>query len=62
MRCTVLHFSILCENHHHTENNDLFFCWCQVYDKAAAAFKSEEDVVVAKVDADAHKELGSRYG
>jgi len=33
----------------------------QVFDKAAAAFKSEKDVVVAKVDADAHKELGSRY-
>jgi len=32
------------------------------YEKVAAAFASEPNVVVAKVDADAHKELGSRYG
>jgi len=38
------------------------FVGVQVYEKAAAAFKSEKDVVVANVDADAHKELGSRYG
>ncbi|KAG0590603.1 hypothetical protein M758_1G102300 [Ceratodon purpureus] len=43
--------------------------WCghckslaPVWDKAAAAFKSEKDVVVAKVDADAHKDLGERFG
>jgi protein disulfide-isomerase A6 len=43
--------------------------WCghckslaPVYEKVAAAFKSEKDVVVANVDADAHKELGSRFG
>lgn len=33
----------------------------QVWDKAAAAFGSEKDVVVAKVDADAHKDLGERH-
>jgi len=38
------------------------FAGVQVYEKVAAAFKSEKDVVVANVDADAHKELGSRYG
>ena len=38
------------------------FLRVQVWDKAAAAFKSEKDVVVAKVDADAHKDLGERYG
>jgi len=32
------------------------------YEKVAAAFASEPNVVVAKVDADAHKDLGSRYG
>jgi len=32
------------------------------YEKVAAAFASEPNVVVAKVDADAHKELGTRYG
>jgi protein disulfide-isomerase A6 len=43
--------------------------WCghckslaPVYEKAAAAFKAESDVVVAKVDCDAHKEIGERYG
>jgi len=32
------------------------------YEKVAAAFANEPNVVVAKVDADAHKDLGSRYG
>jgi len=32
------------------------------YEKVAAAFVNEPNVVVAKVDADAHKDLGSRYG
>jgi len=32
------------------------------YEKVAQSFEGEERVVVAKVDADAHKELGSRYG
>lgn len=27
----------------------------------AAAFKGESDVVVAKVDCDAHKEIGERF-
>ncbi|KAH8967113.1 hypothetical protein BDL97_03G062000 [Sphagnum fallax] len=33
-----------------------------VYEKVAAAYKAEKDVVVAKVDADAHSGLGERYG
>lgn len=43
--------------------------WCghckslaPVYEKVAAAFKLENDVVVANVDADAHRALGSRFG
>ena len=39
-----------------------FFLGIQVWEKTASAFKSEKDVVVAKVDADAHKDLGERYG
>jgi protein disulfide-isomerase-like protein len=43
--------------------------WCghckslaPVYEVVATSFKKESSVVVAKVDADAHKELGSNYG
>jgi len=32
------------------------------YEKVAAAFRNEKNVVVAKVDADAHKDLGGRFG
>jgi len=32
------------------------------YEKFGAAFEGKDDVVIAKVDADAHKELGSRFG
>jgi len=32
------------------------------YEKVAQTFDGEDSVVVAKVDADAHKELGSRFG
>eukprot|EP00271_Cylindrocystis_brebissonii_P022992 TRINITY_DN916_c0_g1_i1.p1 TRINITY_DN916_c0_g1~~TRINITY_DN916_c0_g1_i1.p1 ORF type:complete len:384 (+),score=84.69 TRINITY_DN916_c0_g1_i1:189-1340(+) len=42
--------------------------WCghckslaPVYEKVATAFKAEPSVVVAKVDADAHKDLGETY-
>ena len=43
--------------------------WCghckklaPTWDSLAEVFRSENDVVIAKVDADAHKELGSRFG
>lgn len=43
--------------------------WCghckrlaPVWESLADVFKGEDDVVIAKVDADAHKELGSRFG
>lgn len=43
--------------------------WCghckslaPVYEKVAAAYKGEKDVVIAKLDADAHSGLGERYG
>ncbi|GAB9463838.1 Tkl protein kinase [Globisporangium polare] len=43
--------------------------WCghckslaPIYEVVATSFKKVESVVVAKVDADAHKELGSNYG
>jgi len=43
--------------------------WCghckslaPVWEKLAAAFVNEPDVTIAKLDADAHKELGSKYG
>jgi protein disulfide-isomerase A6 len=32
------------------------------WEKLAVAFQNEEDVVIANVDADSHKSLGSRYG
>ncbi|CAM6034959.1 unnamed protein product [Sphagnum compactum] len=43
--------------------------WCghckslaPVYEKVAAAYKGEKDVVIAKLDADAHGGLGEKYG
>lgn len=43
--------------------------WCghckrlaPVWDTLSTVFAGDNDVVIAKVDADAHKELGSRYG
>lgn len=43
--------------------------WCghckslaPVYEKLAAAFAGEPRVVIAKIDADAHRELGERFG
>eukprot|EP00246_Nothoceros_aenigmaticus_P003989 TRINITY_DN15252_c0_g2_i1.p1 TRINITY_DN15252_c0_g2~~TRINITY_DN15252_c0_g2_i1.p1 ORF type:complete len:370 (+),score=66.71 TRINITY_DN15252_c0_g2_i1:118-1227(+) len=43
--------------------------WCghckslaPIYEQVATAFKGDTDVVVAKLDADAHKELGEKYG
>jgi len=48
---------------------EFFAPWCghckhlaPDYEKVAAAFINEKNVVIAKVDADAHKSLGSRYG
>jgi len=42
--------------------------WCghckrltPIWEKLAAAFKTEKEVVIANLDADAHKDLGSRY-
>ncbi|KAL0487718.1 protein disulfide-isomerase [Acrasis kona] len=32
------------------------------YEKAASAFRSEKDVVIAKIDADTYKDIGSKYG
>ncbi|KAE9446658.1 hypothetical protein C3L33_21455, partial [Rhododendron williamsianum] len=43
--------------------------WCghcknlaPVYEKVATAFKLEDDVVIANLDADKHKDLGEKYG
>ncbi|GER55435.1 disulfide-isomerase-like protein [Striga asiatica] len=43
--------------------------WCghckqlaSTYEKVATAFKLEEDVVIANLDADQHKDLGQKYG
>ncbi len=33
----------------------------QIYEKVAAAYKGEKDVVIAKLDADAHGGLGEKY-
>lgn len=48
---------------------EFFAPWCghcknlaPEYEKFGAAFEGKKDVVIAKVDADAHKELGSRFG
>jgi len=48
---------------------EFFAPWCghckhlaPDYEKVATAFANEPNVVVAKVDADAHKDLGSRFG
>jgi len=32
------------------------------YEEVAEAFSKESDVVIADLDADAHKDLASRYG
>jgi len=46
-----------------------FAPWCghcksmiPAYEETAEAFSKENDVVIAEVDADAHKDLGSRFG
>jgi len=43
--------------------------WCghckrltPIWEKLSAVFKNDKDVVIASLDADAHKDLGSRYG
>jgi len=43
--------------------------WCghckklaPIWDSLAAVYRGENDLVIAKVDADAHKELGSKFG
>lgn len=43
--------------------------WCghckslaPIYDSLGTVFKTEKNVVIAKVDADAHKDLGEKYG
>jgi len=48
---------------------EFFAPWCghcknlaPVWDELAEAMKNQKDVVIAKVDADGHKELGSKYG
>jgi len=48
---------------------EFFAPWCghckslaPVYEEVGDAFAKESSVVIAKVDADAHKELGSRFG
>ncbi|KAG6749815.1 hypothetical protein POTOM_046885 [Populus tomentosa] len=50
--------------HKLSPSNDLEFVWSflQTYEKVATAFKSEEDVVVANLDADQHKDLAEKYG
>ncbi|KAL5700949.1 protein disulfide-isomerase [Ranunculus cassubicifolius] len=55
------------------ENKDVlveFYApWCghckslaPIYEKVATAYKSEEDVVIANLDADNHKDLAEKYG
>lgn len=48
---------------------EFFAPWCghcknlaPAYEEVGAAFEKESNVVIAKVDADAHKDLGSRFG
>uniref|UniRef100_A0A2P2L7M9 protein disulfide-isomerase n=1 Tax=Rhizophora mucronata TaxID=61149 RepID=A0A2P2L7M9_RHIMU len=36
--------------------------WLQTYEKVATAFKLEEDVVIANLDADKYKDLAEKYG
>ncbi|KAL8171803.1 hypothetical protein V2J09_023607 [Rumex salicifolius] len=43
--------------------------WCghckslaPIYEKVAAAFKSEDEIVIANVDADKHRDLGEKFG
>jgi len=43
--------------------------WCghckrltPIWEKLSSVFKNDKDVVIANLDADAHKDLGSRYG
>lgn len=39
---------------------DVQCVFLQIYEKVAAAFKSDEDVVIANLDADKHKGLGEK--
>lgn len=41
--------------------SDALLFLLQEYEKFGAAFEGKPDVVIAKVDADAHKDLGSRF-
>lgn len=36
------------------------FYFCQTYESLAAAFKNDEDVVIANLDADNYKDLGEK--
>lgn len=38
----------------------LFLLLIQTYEKVATAFKSEEEVVIANLDADKHKDLAEK--
>ncbi|CAN1352984.1 Probable protein disulfide-isomerase A6 [Linum perenne] len=39
-----------------------FVFYLQIYEKVATAFKSENDVVIANLDADKYKDLAEKYG
>lgn len=48
---------------------EFYASWCghckslaPIYEKVAAAFNLEKDVVVANIDADIHKDIGEKYG
>lgn len=50
--CTFLHLLLVCA---------VVLTFSKDWETLAASFESSKDVVIAKVDADAHKELGSRF-
>ncbi|KAL1809475.1 hypothetical protein ACET3Z_026465 [Daucus carota] len=48
---------------------EFYASWCghckslaPIYEKVASAFNKEEDVVIANIDADIHKDIGEKYG
>lgn len=44
----------------HTTLDSSFLLLSQTYEKVASAFKLEEDVIVANLDADQHKDLAEK--
>ena len=49
-----------CKNEKDWEREEVFIC-LQIYEKVAAAFNLDKDVVIANVDADKYKDLAEKW-